>query len=417
MFSRPWICNLQYSTSTVKPTRRTRRGTKAGRFFFRPIRTRMTYDRNTHSDQSVNVNHNNLMQLIDHQANFNEVEQISTLIKPQQTAQKRDQSIVDQGNLTKINRAPIESINNTLLLVSLNLRSAKNKATSICDFVVSNKTDILPITETWLSTEIVKTVLSELVPDGYAIHHISRNRQKGGAVTIIYSANLDLKLLKFDQRLECCFKTKNQNVRVCVVYRPPPSRKNNFKTTIFFNEWSEYLDRLVVIPEEIIITCNLNFHLNNLNDSDARKMLDILADHNLIQHVQGATHNRGHTLDVVITRENSPIFLDAPFIQDPCLCDVKGNPSGDHLALFSRLRISKPSFKRQTINIRKYREIVMEDFISDLELSIDNPGCTLGPTIENMVDMYDQEIKLVVDRHAPLISREITIRPNTEWYT
>ena len=398
VFSRPWICNIQYSTSIMKPTRRTRRGTKAGRNYFRPIRTRMTYDRNTHSDQGVNANHNNLIQLVDHQTNFNGVQQISALIKPRQIAQKRNQSIVDQGNLTKINRAPIESIKNTLSLVSMNVRSVKNKATSICDFVVSNKTDILAITETWLGTEIDKTVLSELVPDGYAIHHISRNGQKGGGVAIIYKSNIYLKLLKFDQcfthfeRLECCFKTKNQKVRVCVVYRPPPSRKNNFKNTIFFNEWSEYLDRLVVIPEEIIITGDLNFHLDNLNDSDARKMLDILADHNLIQHVQGATHNRGHTLDVVITRENSPILLDAPLIQDPCLCDVKGNPAGDHLALFSRLRISKPSFKRQTVNIRKYREIIMEDFISDLELSIDKPGCTLGTTVENMVAMYDQEI-------------------------
>ena len=31
--------------------------------------------------------------------------------------------------------------------------------------------------------------------------------------------------------------------------------------------------------------------------------------------------------------------------------------------------------------------------------------------------MYDQEIKSVVGKHAPLLSREITIRPNTEWYT
>ena len=34
-----------------------------------------------------------------------------------------------------------------------------------------------------------------------------------------------------------------------------------------------------------------------------------------------------------------------------------------------------------------------------------------------MVDMYDQEIKSVVGKHVPLLSREITIRPNTEWYT
>jgi hypothetical protein len=31
--------------------------------------------------------------------------------------------------------------------------------------------------------------------------------------------------------------------------------------------------------------------------------------------------------------------------------------------------------------------------------------------------MYDQEIKSVVGKHDPLLSREITVRPNTELYT
>ena len=35
---------------------------------------------------------------------------------------------------------------------------------------------------------------------------------------------------------------------------------------------------------------------------------ETLSDHGLVQHVQGATHNKGHTLDVVITRDNSTIM-------------------------------------------------------------------------------------------------------------
>jgi hypothetical protein len=34
------------------------------------------------------------------------------------------------------------------------------------------------------------------------------------------------------------------------------------KNTTFFEEWSEFLDRLVVIPDELLITGDLNFHLD-----------------------------------------------------------------------------------------------------------------------------------------------------------
>jgi hypothetical protein len=46
----------------------------------------------------------------------------------------------------------------------------------------------------------------------------------------------------------------------------------------------------------MLITGDLNFHLDNVNLSDTRKFDETLSDHGLVQHVQGATHNKGHTL-------------------------------------------------------------------------------------------------------------------------
>lgn len=97
-------------------------------------------------------------------------------------------------------------------------------------------------------------------------------------------------------------------VFVYVVYRPPPSRTNKLKNSTFFDEWTEFIDRLAVIQEELIVTGDLNFHLDNEEACDTRKFLETLRDHGLVQHIRGPTHNRGHTLDVVITRENSLIL-------------------------------------------------------------------------------------------------------------
>jgi hypothetical protein len=57
------------------------------------------------------------------------------------------------------------------------------------------------------------------------------------------------------------------------------------------------------IPEEIIITCDLHFHLDNKSDCDGRKFIEMLSDRGLVQHVIGATHVSGHTLDVIISRD------------------------------------------------------------------------------------------------------------------
>ena len=41
--------------------------------------------------------------------------------------------------------------------------------------------------------------------------------------------------------------TDGVNVTLCIIYRPPPSKRNEFKNSVFFDEWNVYLDSLVVI--------------------------------------------------------------------------------------------------------------------------------------------------------------------------
>ena len=53
---------------------------------------------------------------------------------------------------------------------------------------------------------------------------------------------------------------------------------------------------------EIIITGDLNFQLDDPTNINVRRFSGQLDSHVLIQHVPGATHTGGHTLDVVITR-------------------------------------------------------------------------------------------------------------------
>ncbi|CAG2214072.1 unnamed protein product [Mytilus edulis] len=105
----------------------------------------------------------------------------------------------------------------------------------------------------------------------------------------------------------------------------------------------------------------------------------------------------------------------SPSIKDPCLFDQNGNLSGDHLALFTSLKISKPPKQRHTVSYRKFSDIKTTDFIQDLsstKIVQNREG-----SVENIVNLYNTELSSIIDRHAPLKSRNIIMRPNTEWYT
>jgi hypothetical protein len=60
----------------------------------------------------------------------------------------------------------------------------KNKALAVADFIQSHYADLLAITETWLGSGTDKSAISDITPQGYGIHHVSRHGRKGGSVQL-----------------------------------------------------------------------------------------------------------------------------------------------------------------------------------------------------------------------------------------
>ena len=110
---------------------------------------------------------------------------------------------------------------------------------------------------------------------------------------------------------------------------------------MFFQEWPRFLERFVTVPRDTYIIGDLNFHLDSKDNADTRKFLDTLAETGLTQHVVNPTHQRGHTLDVVITKDVGSLITDVS-VTDPGLCDRDGNLSGDHYAISFTTQLTKP---------------------------------------------------------------------------
>ena len=94
---------------------------------------------------------------------------------------------------------------------------------------MSQNIDVLVLTETWLCCG-VNAVLNELLPPGYDIRHVDRER-RGGGVALIYKKAISFrnivpthKITQFEL-LDCIIKVNKLSTRLVVVYRPPPSRK------------------------------------------------------------------------------------------------------------------------------------------------------------------------------------------------
>ncbi|CAG2187816.1 unnamed protein product [Mytilus edulis] len=138
------------------------------------------------------------------------------------------------------------------------------------------------------------------------------------------------------------------NIRLCVIYRPPPSKSNGLRNTVFFEEWESYLDQntILVPTHNVLFTGDFNFHLDNLSDPDALRFHQSLEDRNLTQHVK---HERGHILDLLITNKDSQILNGVPNVQRPNISDAQGNLVCDHFSVHATLACQKP--KRYKIQI------------------------------------------------------------------
>ena len=150
---------------------------------------------------------------------------------------------------------------------------------------MDNDYDLIGLTQTWLSTEqsLSSHKIMDFCPLGYKMDHIPRSSgQKGGGVGILYKETLDLKnnqTVSTFASFECIerlLKVNSTCIRVVVIYRPPVSSVNAVTASMFLSEFSTYLQSLVLLPEEVLITGDFNFHIDDLTNFYAREFLNLI---------------------------------------------------------------------------------------------------------------------------------------------
>ena len=99
--------------------------------------------------------------------------------------------------------------------------------------------------------------------------------------------------------MEVLLKSQNGCIRIAVIYRPPSGSPQQF-----LDEFAEYIDAHATTTGQLLLLGDFNFHYESSSDPTAAKLRDLLFSMDLQQSVSEPTHDRGHLLDLVITRRN-----------------------------------------------------------------------------------------------------------------
>ncbi|XP_052791884.1 uncharacterized protein LOC128226025 [Mya arenaria] len=281
------------------------------------------------------------------------------------------------------------------------------------------------ITETWLGSSIDRECSSELVPTGYAMKHVPRSGRRGGGVALVYKTPIKVRIESSTkdniysqfEHMDCNVMIGSHSLCFAVIYRPPVSKTNGLQSNIFLEqEWPKFLARYATSEKPTIIVGDVNFHLDVKDNTNTTKFVSSLNACGMKQHVEKPTHTAGHTLDVLITRDNER-YVSSIEVIDPCLSDSNGRVLNDHYAVMFYASASRPPPIRKTVTYRKLRSINIDNLREDIR-NTDFFGNKIIPLdIDTAVEEYSNILNAIIDKHAPLKTKTIVLRPSCPWYT
>ncbi|XP_056144146.1 protein starmaker-like [Lampris incognitus] len=202
----------------------------------------------------------------------------------------------------------------------LNIRSLTKKWAKVLELIRNNNIDVFLSTETWLQDGSGDDILIKASPPDFTFHHEAREG-RGGGVAIQFSRAFQDDRLYFDhittfEYVAVVLQNDDTPILVINIYHPPGYTRGQFHC--FLDEFQMLLNYSFEIYEHIIITGDFNIHIDNGMQSSAIEFYFLLLLNNLEQHVNEPTHRRGHTLDLVITRN---VVISNLHVEDHTISD------------------------------------------------------------------------------------------------
>ena len=150
---------------------------------------------------------------------------------------------------------------------------------------------------------------------------------------------------------------------------------------------------------------DLNIHMDNKADPGTVTFTNFLDSLGLVNHTQFPTHVSGHTLDLIITQEDSNDILTV----------ARGHMLLDHHFIDVKLKSVSETVEYKMVTYCKLKNISPQDFSNDM-------GNTLGELDLEAMDLYqavetfNNSLKLVLNKHAPVKSCTVKVMHKQPWF-
>ena len=327
---------------------------------------------------------------------------------------KRDRKIdlIIGCNAKNLIKVPRKSNDKSFLTIGcVNVRSIRNKTSDFVTSVTDENYDICMVTETWLKEDDSAKRIECTLP-GFDFLDVPRIDRNGGGTGLLAKSRLKARLVHSSCKSSFEFsewKLKCQSgfITLIIVYRPPYSAQHPVTARTFIEEFSNYLESAIITPNKLLIGGDFNIHVNDQSDATAKTFLDLLKNYDLINHVWQPTHVAGHTLDLIITRNNNEISLDSPhtksFISDHCFVKVVSS-------------IEKPEVQTKEISYRKLKDINLEILKRDITASNLATSNYYNLSLTELAELYDSALSAILDEHAPIVKTVLRIKSVSPWY-
>ena len=303
-------------------------------------------------------------------------------------------------------RKHVTNVNSVFAL--MNARSVRNKVDDIKDYIAENHVDVLAITESHLRSDD-DVVVGELTPPGYSLTHVPRASRSGGGVAIIHHEEIKAHILNSETKyhtfeaLEVTLSCENTSLRMVVIYRPPRSTINAVTINDFIEEFVDMATEHLLSKCPLLFVGDFNIHVDNATDNAACHFLHQLSSCGLVQHVDEATHEKGHTLDLIITRESEAIVSDI---------NIHAMLS-DHYAILFDVAFRKPHDVPRCVTYRDLKKVDMKAFEEDIQ----SHNFVNMSDLEPLVVEYDNVLNAALEKYAPLKTKSFKTTRLSPWYT
>ncbi|XP_072247605.1 uncharacterized protein [Leuresthes tenuis] len=229
--------------------------------------------------------------------------------------------------------------------------------------------------------------------------HIAKSNRRGGGVAVLFNESFQCKQLSpgsFQSFEYMAIQLKaSPRVLFLNIYRPPKYCAD------FSEDLSELLSMICVDFDCIIIVGDFNIHMDNPQDRGTKDLSNTLDNFGLTQHITEPTHNRGHTLDLVISKGLS--------ISKITVSDVG---LSDHSCVFFESTIS--------VHTNVSTAVISKQCITENSSKIFNQVFSLTPalsggSVSELVSSFNTKMLNVMDTIAPIKVKVISGRKKSPW--